>query len=275
MQENTVMLWIGGASNHQALACRIAANVPVSEIIVERRAHKHKSRSFRQLLDRILGRTIFRTISNAWKLMQERYSCEFTALPETRILEVEDIHSDEAREFARSSHATLVAVSGTRMIRASMLTESAHRQILNLHTGLSPFVKGGPNCTNWCIAKKTWHLIGNTVMWIDAGIDSGDVVATETVPLLGNESLLELHSKVMNHAHDLYVRAIQRLWEGHSVPRVRQEHIGGGVTYLSRQWNSVSKARMLINWQNFHKEVNSEECCRLRKSLKTVSLDST
>jgi folate-dependent phosphoribosylglycinamide formyltransferase PurN len=272
--EKTVMLWLGASPNHQALACRIASSVPVTEIIVERRVSKRDRRSLRRLLDGVLGRSLFRSISTAWRQTQNHYAQAFPSLPATRILEVEDIHSPLAREFARSSNAEIVAVSGTRMIRSSMLDESSHRNILNLHTGLSPFVKGGPNCTNWCVARKAWHLIGNSVMWIDAGIDSGDLVTTETVPLLGTESFSELHLKVLDHAHSLYVKAIHALWEGRRVPRVKQAELGQGVTFYSRQWNAVSKTRMLLNFRNFGADFDSNDSCRLREAVETVSLDA-
>jgi len=269
----SVMLWIGASANHQALACKIASRVPVSEIIIERRVPKRGKKSLGYLFNRVLGRSVFKPISTAWQRTQRHYAREYASLPNTRVLEVEDIHSQIAQEFARSSAAEIVAVSGTRLIRRSMLDESSHRQILNLHTGLSPFVKGGPNCTNWCISRKDWHLIGNSVMWIDAGIDSGDLVATETVPLVGTETLPELHLKVLEHGHSLYVDAIYALWEGRSISRVKQREMGEGVTLYSRQWNFVSKTRMLINWPRYRDAVNSDATRRMRDAVKTIPLE--
>lgn len=273
-EEKSVMLWIGAAANHQALACKIASRVPVSEIVVERRVSERSRKSVGSIVDGILGRSVFRSISTSWRQTQRHYAREYPSLPNTRVLEVEDIHSPMARNFARSSTAELVAVSGTRMIRSSMLEESSHRHILNLHTGLSPFVKGGPNCTNWCLSRMNWHLIGNTVMWIDAGIDSGDLVTTEIVPLLGAETLTELHLKVLDHGHSLYVKAIHAVWEGRQVPRVKQGEVGQGVTFYSRQWNAINKMQMLINWRRFRGGVNSEESCRLRQSVRTIPLET-
>jgi folate-dependent phosphoribosylglycinamide formyltransferase PurN len=272
-RNKSVMLWIGASANHQALACKIASRVPVSEIIIERRVSKRGRNSLRYLFERVLGRSVFKPISTAWLRTQKHYACEYSSLPKTRVLEVEDIHSPIAQEFARSSTAEVVAVSGTRLIRRSMLDESSHRQILNLHTGLSPFVKGGPNCTNWCISQEDWHLIGNSVMWIDAGIDSGDLVATEAVPLVGTETLSELHLKVLEHGHSLYVDAIYALWEGRAIPRVKQREMGEGVTFYSRQWNFVSKTRMLMNWPRYRDAVNSEETRRMRDAVKTIPFE--
>lgn len=46
-------------------------------------------------------------------------------------------------------------------------------------------------------------------MWIDEGIDTGNIITTEQTPLRGNESLFQIHLKVMDHAHDLYLRSIE------------------------------------------------------------------
>ena len=45
-------------------------------------------------------------------------------------------------------------------------------------------------------------------MTIDLGIDSGEIIATELTKLNGEESLFELHHKVMEQGFDLYVRVI-------------------------------------------------------------------
>jgi methionyl-tRNA formyltransferase len=86
--------------------------------------------------------------------------------------------------------------------------------ILNLHTGLSPYVKGGPNSTNWCIANNELYLIGNTIMWIDEGIDPGNIVTTEITEFTGDERLTDVHIKVMDHGHNLYLKAIDNLAQG-------------------------------------------------------------
>ena len=275
MKTKSVMLWVGSSPNHRALACRMAATVDVTDILIERRSTRRKRGIVLRVWDGILSRSIFRSISNTWREMQKQYSNEYPNWPNVRMLEVENIHSKEARRFIEASRAEVVAVSGTRMIKRSVLDGSAHRKILNFHTGLSPFVNGGPNCTNWCVAERKWHLIGNTIMWIDAGIDSGDLVATEPVQVLGTETLLDLHLEVMNRGHELYVNAVDVLSKGNAIPRINQEELGSGVTYYSRQWNAASKARMLINWVRYRSEVESEEYRRLCCSVRTVSLDGT
>ena len=60
----------------------------------------------------------------------------------------------------------LVIVSGTNLLAEHLIkTIRAYAKIINLHTGISPYVKGGPNCTNWCIYHANFSFIGNTVMY--------------------------------------------------------------------------------------------------------------
>jgi methionyl-tRNA formyltransferase len=121
---------------------------------------------------------------------------------------------------------------------------------MNLHTGLSPYVKGGPNCTNWCIANNEWHLTGNTIMWLNAGIDSGNIITTETVDIRSASSLTQAHYLVMEHAHNLYGRAIQYVLSQkapyNSIP---QQSIAKGTLYLTKMWNSEKRKALLNNWK--------------------------
>jgi methionyl-tRNA formyltransferase len=141
--------------------------------------------------------------------------------------------------------------------------------ILNLHTGLSPYIKGGPNCTNWCIATGQFHLVGNTVMWIDEGIDSGNIFATEFTDFTGTDDLNAIHVKVMDHAHDLVVRSLESISKG-SRTSVKQSEIAKGVTYYTRDWNLKQKFSLVSNIDAFNRCVLSGECLELRKDVRTV-----
>jgi methionyl-tRNA formyltransferase len=143
----------------------------------------------------------------------------------------------------------LVIVSGTNLLKQPLIELlSRSGKVLNLHTGISPYVRGGPNCTNWCLATGEFELIGNSVMWIDEGIDSGNLVATEQTPLDGTESLNGLHIKVMDHAHDLMVRCAAQFVAGRALPNVPQRDLGTGRLYLTRHWTALAAARAVTNF---------------------------
>lgn len=145
----------------------------------------------------------------------------------------------------------MVLVSGTDLLQQPLIDlMGRHGRVMNLHTGLSPYVRGGPNCTNWALALGGFDLIGNTVMWIDAGIDSGNLVATERTPLDGRETLGQLHLKVMEHAHDLYCRAYRRAADGDELPSVPQASIAKGRLFLSKDWTAGRMLEAVTNFRN-------------------------
>jgi methionyl-tRNA formyltransferase len=149
----------------------------------------------------------------------------------------------------------LVAVSGTNLVGRKIIAEAASRRgIVNLHTGISPYVKGGPNCTNWCLATRKFDLIGNTVMWLDPGIDTGNIIATERTPLTGDEDLAELHWKVMEHAHDLYRRAIAKIASGEPVASVPQSELGTGPVYYLADWTATQMIKARRNFRTDYRE---------------------
>ncbi len=88
-------------------------------------------------------------------------------------------------------------------------------------------------------------------MWINAGIDSGDLITTERTPLHGRESLIELHLKVMGHAHELYIRAVDYFVAGKEINGVPQSSLPSHRLYLTKDWNSSSQVRALINFRFF------------------------
>lgn len=265
-----IVLWIANEANQKALANRIHAAIPVTAIVTESRQHKRKI-TFQKLIEKGVEKLFLRPIANAWYGMLAHYSNQYPAYPDVPLLDVENINSDAVVAFTEKHQPDLIIVSGTRLIKKKLLSLSPSIGILNLHTGLSPYIKGGPNCTNWCIATEQFHLIGNTIMWIDEGIDSGNIVATAFTPFTGNETLAEVHLKVMDHAHALYVNSIKGIAAGKR-SNVAQSQIAEGVTYYNRQWGLKEKLQLIKNMKKFNLAVQQNKLEKQRAAIKIVDI---
>lgn len=265
-----IVLWIGNEANQKALANKIQALYPISGIILESRKTKTKI-TLAKLIEKVIEKLFLKAIADAWWGMKRYYNDIYPDYPQTKTLEVENINSQAAFDFTTEIAPDLIIVSGTRLLKEKMLSIKPDIGILNLHTGLSPYVKGGPNCTNWCIATKQYHLIGNTIMWIDLGIDTGNIITTEFTGFDGNETLLDVHQKVMDHAHQLYVKAIDFLLKGkHS--NVKQKDIAKGTTYYTRQWGLKEKIKLVWNMKDFRNSIKSGETEKLKKDIVIVPI---
>lgn len=178
-----------------------------------------------------------RPLGHAWRAMQRYYALQYDRFPEVQSIKSTDVNSSEVIALIEEIRPDLTIVSGTNLLRQPLIEAiSKYGKVMNLHTGISPYVKGGPNCTNWCLAINEPSLIGNTVMWLDAGIDSGNLVVTERTPLDGVGTLTQLHIRVMEHAHDIYIQSIQRFVGGMPMQSVPQNSLPNHRLFYSRQW---------------------------------------
>lgn len=237
-----IVILTNNQANQIALCNRIAEKCEISAIVFSKNIPKKSPGLFKKArfgLNRIAGRTIGREFVNLWFKMLEKYAAQNSDLPDVEVANVENVNDSGTLRIIEKHEPDLVVVSGTNLVGRKIIEASQKRRgIVNLHTGISPYVKGGPNCTNWCLAKNWFHLIGSTVMWLDPGIDSGDIIATEQTPLDGSESLFDLHWKVMEHAGDLYVRTLLKIAGNEKIFSIPQNQVGEGTTFYTADWNA-------------------------------------
>jgi folate-dependent phosphoribosylglycinamide formyltransferase PurN len=264
--------------NQHALAHKLAASSELVTIVVSaNEPRRAPPRRWRIFLNRVEGRLVGRPFVKTWKALMARYEARHSGFPAAPRVPVRNVNDQGTIDAIEASSPDLVVVSGTNLVgRAVIEAAQRHGGIVNLHTGISPYVKGSPNCTNWCLATGRFEMIGNTVMWLDPGIDSGDLIATERTPLDGTESLLELHWKVMEHAHDLYCRCVRAIGEGQTVARIPQRSIAEGHTYYRADWSALPMLAARWNYRTRWRPgyFQQQEVGKRLRALKLVQLSS-
>jgi methionyl-tRNA formyltransferase len=250
-----IVILTNNQGNQIALINKLSEVCDISAVVFSKNVPKRKAKTISRakgIINSASGRIFAREFRDVWNKVLLEYNKQYSEAPASQVIRVNNVNDPATIETIERCSPDLVVVSGTNLVGGRVIAAAQQTGgIVNLHTGISPYVKGGPNCTNWCLAKGWFHLIGNTVMWLDRGIDTGNIIATEQTPLDGTESLFDLHWKVMEHAHDLYLRAIERIRDNKPVPSVPQSSITDGVEFRSSQWNLLEMRRAL---RNFHKE---------------------
>lgn len=265
-----IVAWVCNQPNQVALLNKIHEHFPLAGIVTETKRVKRKI-TFKLLVTAVIERLFLRAGAGVWWGLLEYYNRKYSAFPDVKTLDVENINSAAAYQFTKELEPDLVIVSGTRLIKKKLLSVDPRIGIINLHTGLSPYIKGGPNCTNWCIATNQFHLIGNTIMWLDLGIDTGNIIATAITEFTGDETLLEAHIKVMDQGHQLYIESIKHLAVGKD-NNVPQQSIAEGQTFYNKQWGLMERYRLARNFKKLRSVVNSEKYRALKAEVKTVPL---
>jgi phosphoribosylglycinamide formyltransferase-1 len=103
----------------------------------------------------------------------------------------------------------LVVLAGwMRMIKAPLL-EAFPRRIVNIHPSLLPAF---PGLEAWkqAVAAGAGES-GCTVHYVDAGMDSGEIIAQRRVPVLPGDTPEVLHARIQEQEHQLYPAVLARL----------------------------------------------------------------
>ena len=102
----------------------------------------------------------------------------------------------------------LVVLAGfMRVLKEPMLNAFPGR-IINVHPSLLPKF---PGMEAWRQALAAGEkLAGCTVHYVDAGIDSGEIIAQRTVPVLPNDTPESLHARIQVAERELYPEVIGR-----------------------------------------------------------------
>ena len=84
------------------------------------------------------------------------------------------INDEDIVENIVSMKPDILACYGSSIINSKLIT-LYNRRFLNVHLGLSPYYRGsGTNI--WPLINKEPHMVGATFMYIDEGIDTGEII---------------------------------------------------------------------------------------------------
>ncbi len=124
---------------------------------------------------------------------------------------------DEAAEqrFVAALHEAeveLVVLAGfMRILKGDFLRAFEHR-VVNIHPALLPAF---PGLEAWKQALEYGvRVTGCTVHLVDYGVDTGPIVAQQTVPVHDNDTAESLHARIQEAEHTLYPAAIDALASG-------------------------------------------------------------
>jgi methionyl-tRNA formyltransferase len=142
------------------------------------------------------------------------------------IIDVENVNNQGAVRFLAKLNPDLVCVNGTNLLRKPLLDLIPRWRLgcINLHTGLSPYSRGG-NCNLFMLIEGHPELVGLTIHHIDSGIDSGDIIITARPELEPNDSYEIIEAKTFYLGIELMLVAIRQLQEGRA-QRVKQWETG-------------------------------------------------
>jgi methionyl-tRNA formyltransferase len=114
----------------------------------------------------------------------------------------------------------LVVLGGTRIIREPTISYKARNGFVNVHPGLLPWLRGSASI-GWALYKDM--KMGSTVHFIDANIDTGDIILREELPVYRDDTYESLSYRVSLLSAKLMTDVVRIIDRGGEVPIIPQE----------------------------------------------------
>jgi methionyl-tRNA formyltransferase len=155
------------------------------------------------------------------------------------VLQPERARNEEFIQTLETYKPELIAVAAYGQILPKKILDMPRFGCLNVHTSLLPKYRGA--------APIQWALLndepetGVTIMKMDVGMDTGDILTQERTPISAQDNSETLHDRLAQIGARLLVQTIPDYVSGTIKPRSQP---ADGVSYASK----ITKQHGLIDW---------------------------
>jgi phosphoribosylglycinamide formyltransferase-1 len=110
------------------------------------------------------------------------------------------------------ANVELIALAGFMRVLKGEFLRTFEGRIINIHPSLLPSF---PGLEAWKQALDYGvKVTGCSVHFVDAGVDSGPIIAQQTVPVLDNDTAESLHHRIQMAEHELYPKCVAAIARG-------------------------------------------------------------
>ncbi len=156
------------------------------------------------------------------------------------VLQPERVRDESFLQLFRGLNPDLVAVAAFGQILPAEILERPRLGCLNVHPSLLPKYRGAAPL-NWTLIRGE-TVTGVTIMMMDAGVDTGDIVLQKKTPVAAGETCDLLHDRLAVMGAALLLETLS-LIEAGTAPRTPQHH--EEATYAPR----LKKEDGRIDWR--------------------------
>lgn len=157
------------------------------------------------------------------------------------VYQPENFKQPESVKELAALNADLMIVVAYGLLLPTSVLNTPRLGCLNVHGSLLPRWRGAAPFQRaiWAGDKET----GVTIMQMDEGLDTGDMLKKVITPIASDETSASLYAKVAEQAPQVLINTINELQAGEVVPEKQDNE---QATYAKK----LSKEEALINWQD-------------------------
>jgi folate-dependent phosphoribosylglycinamide formyltransferase PurN len=132
---------------------------------------------------------------------------------------IDNINESSCLEFLRAKNPDILIVQGTSILKREVIA-IPYQFILNIHGGIVPEYRN-VHSDFWALLMGDYAHIGTSIIYLDEGIDSGDLALQSTIQWQLGDGILAIKRKNLKLAGQLILDAIHKA-EQNKLPRQSQ-----------------------------------------------------
>jgi methionyl-tRNA formyltransferase len=152
----------------------------------------------------------------------------------------EKLRTPEQQAPVAAAQADVMVVAAYGLILPQAVLDMPRHGCLNIHASLLPRWRGAAPIQRAILAGDT--ETGITIMQMDAGLDTGDMLSVHVTPITADDTASSLHDKLAAQGAEAIVAALADM---SALQTTRRPQPQDGVTYAEK----LKKEEAAINWQ--------------------------
>lgn len=130
--------------------------------------------------------------------------------------ESRDSYSARLVDALKPYAPTLICLAGFMKLLGQPILQSYPRRIINIHPSLLPAYPG-LHVIEQAFSDHATET-GCTIHYVDAGVDTGPIIAQSRIPVLSSDTVTSLTERIHAAEHTLYPATIQKVLDQISAP---------------------------------------------------------
>ena len=182
------------------------------------------------------------------------------------VLQYKSISKEGYDDIKAFNPDVLITASFGQILRQNIL-DLAPKGVVNVHTSLLPQYRG--SCPiNWVIIKGE-KTTGVSIMQTDIGLDTGDVMLTQTLDILPDETAGELTLRLADLGGDLLLKALEQVENNTQTYTKQDESKSSYYPMLSKEMGKIDFNKTAQEIQNLCNGLNPWPICYVDLNTET------
>ena len=182
------------------------------------------------------------------------------------VLQYKSISKEGYDDIKAFNPDVLITASFGQILRQNIL-DLAPKGVINVHTSLLPQYRG--SCPiNWVIIKGE-KTTGVSIMQTDIGLDTGDVMLTQTLDILPDETAGELTLRLAELGGDLLLKALEQVENNTQTYTKQDESKSSYYPMLNKEMGKIDFNKTAQEIQNLCNGLNPWPICYVDLNTET------